>query len=65
MNRFELFDKDMTLYLLYINLDDSIKDIVGLRIITSVYNIFGISFLDHPFNIIIHSIKNSIKSKYD
>jgi hypothetical protein len=65
MNRFELFDKDMTLYPLYINLDNLVKDMVGLGVVTSVHNVFGISFLDHPFSTVIHSIKNSVRRKYN
>ena len=65
INRFELFDKDMTLYPLYTNLDDSVKDIVGLGVVTSVHNIFGISFLDSPFSTVIYSIKNSVRRNYN
>ena len=65
MDRFKLFHKDMTLCPIYIDLDDSLQDSVGLGIITSVHNIFGISFLDSPFSTVIYSIKNSVRRKYD
>jgi hypothetical protein len=65
MTRVDLFDKNVTLYPLYINLDNSVKDMVGLGVVTSVHNVFGISFLDHPFSTVIHSIKNSVRKKYN
>jgi hypothetical protein len=64
MDRFKLFYKDMSLYSLYINLDDSVKNLFSLESVTSIYTACDMS-LDSPFIKVIHSIKNSVRSKYN
>lgn len=64
MDRFKLFYKDMSLRPIYIDLDKSVKNLVSLESVTSIYTICDMS-LDSLFIKVIYSIKDSVRSKYN
>jgi len=65
MTRDKLFHKDMGLFQVYIDLESLIQGSVKLEVTTFGHGTFNISFLNSPFITIIHSIKNSVRSKYE
>jgi hypothetical protein len=65
MERFRLFHKDMGLFQVYIDLEILIQGSVKLEVTTFVHRTFNMSFINSPFITVIHSIKNSVRRKYE